>query len=77
MLNLSISYKMLVRIVGILLLFYGLFLVFSALLAQTNMSGDQPYSGLLLFWDTGRILSYIFYGFPLSCLLSINLCWRC
>jgi hypothetical protein len=37
----------------------------SALLIQTEVSGDQQYIGLLLFWDPGEILAYVFYGFPL------------
>lgn len=65
MLRLSVSYKTLLRIAGLLLLLYGLFLVVSSLLIQTEVSGDQQYIGPLLFWDPGEILSYIFFGFPL------------
>jgi hypothetical protein len=65
MLRLSISYKILIRIAGLLLLLYGLFWVVRALFVQTDVSGDQQYIGPLLFWDSGQILAYIFYGLPL------------
>ncbi len=65
MLRLSVSYKLLLRIAGLLLLLYGLFWVVSALFVQTDVSGDQHYIGPLLFWDSGQILAYIFYGLPL------------
>src|SRR5690349_20054091 len=65
MLHLSISYKTLFRIAGLLLVLYGLFYVVSAFFVQINVAGDQQYVGPLLFWDSGSILAYIFYGFPL------------
>lgn len=65
MLHISISYKTLLRIAGLLLVAYGLFWVVSALFVQITVVGDQQYAGPLLFWDSGEILAYIFYGLPL------------
>jgi hypothetical protein len=56
---------MLLRIAGLLLILFGLFWVVSALFVQTNVIGDQNYSGPTLFWDAGETLAYIFYGLPL------------
>ena len=65
MLNLSVSYKTLLRITGLLLFLYGFFWVVRALFVQIDVSGDQQYIGPLIFWDSGQILAYIFYGLPL------------
>lgn len=65
MLHLSVSYKTLLRIAGLLLLLYGLYWVIRALFVQIDVGGSVEYSGPVVFWDAGEVLSYIFYGLPL------------
>jgi hypothetical protein len=62
MLNKSVSYKSLLRIVGILFILYGLYLIVRALTSQIEVSGSLQYSGPDLFWDPGEVLTYIFFG---------------
>lgn len=65
MLRWSLSYKMLVRLAGIVLLLYGLYWVVLALFTQVDQGGAVQYHGPLLFWDATPIRDYIFFGYPL------------
>ncbi len=49
MLNKSVSYKSLLRIVGVLFILFGLYLVIRALTSQVVVSGSVQYSGSDLF----------------------------
>jgi hypothetical protein len=62
MLQKSLSYKSILRIVGIVLLLYGLYWVIRDFTAQVVVVGDQQYSGALIFWDPGEVWTTIFYG---------------
>jgi hypothetical protein len=62
MFNRSVSYKSLLRIAGILFLFYGGYLIARALTAQIVVSGDMEYSGPIIFVFPGEVWTYIFYG---------------
>jgi hypothetical protein len=62
MFNRSVSYKSLLRIAGILFLFYGGYLIARALTAQTVVSGSMEYSGPVIFVFPGEVWMYIFHG---------------
>ncbi|HVB21115.1 MAG TPA: hypothetical protein VNG51_04135 [Ktedonobacteraceae bacterium] len=62
MLNKSVSYKTLLRIVGVLFILFGFYLVIRALTSQVEVSGSVQYSGSDLFWNPGEIWTYIFFG---------------
>lgn len=62
MLQKSLSYKSILRIVGIVLLLYGLYWVVRDFTVQVVVVGDQQYSGALIFWDPGEVWTTIFYG---------------
>ena len=58
----SLSFKSILRIVGIVLILYGLYWVIRDLTVQTVVGGSEQYSGALIFWDPGEVLTSIFYG---------------
>lgn len=62
MLQKSLSYKSILRIVGIVLLLYGFYWVIRDLTAQTVVEGSEQYSGALIFWNPGEVWTSIFYG---------------
>jgi hypothetical protein len=62
MLNRSVFYKSLLRIVGILFLLYGIYLIVRILTAQNTPPGVLEPSGPLIFADPGIVCLYVLYG---------------
>jgi hypothetical protein len=62
MLQKTVSYKSLLRVLGWCFLLYGLYLVLLALTAQIEVSGSVQYTGAIIFWDPEYVRNYLFCG---------------
>ena len=62
MLQRTVSYSSLLRILGGCLLLYGLYLILLALTAQFQEGGSVQYSGPLISGDVMGMEDYLFYG---------------
>ncbi|GHO67928.1 hypothetical protein KSC_068200 [Ktedonobacter sp. SOSP1-52] len=62
MLQRTVSYKTLLRIVGACFLLYGLYLVVVVFTAQISSRGSIEYDGPLVFEDPNAVINYIFCG---------------
>jgi hypothetical protein len=73
MLNKTLSYRSLLRVIALLFICYGLYLIVCALTAQINVSGSVNYQGPILFEDPGVVWLYIFFGsfFPANPIFPI------
>lgn len=62
MLQKTVSYKSLLRVLGGCLLLYGCYLVVLALTAQIEVSGSIQYTGPVIFEDPETVRNYLFCG---------------
>lgn len=62
MLQRTVSYKTLLRIVGACFLLYGLYLIVLVLTSQISSRGSVQYDGPLVFEDPNVVMNYIFCG---------------
>lgn len=65
MLQRTVSYKSLLRIIGGCFLLYGAYIIVLALTAQVSVSGDVQYTGPWIFEDPIGVRNYLFCGGPL------------
>jgi hypothetical protein len=75
MLQKTVSYKSLLRVLGWCFLLYGLSLVVLALTAQIEISGSVQYTGAIIFAEPEEVRNYLFCGglFPGNPLLPVVL----
>jgi hypothetical protein len=73
MLNRTVSYKSLLRVVGTCFLFYGFYVIVLLLTCQIDISGDVQYTGPLIFEGPIDVRNYLFCGgsFPGNPLLPL------
>ncbi|GHO72749.1 hypothetical protein KSD_05200 [Ktedonobacter sp. SOSP1-85] len=62
MLQKTVSYKALLRIVGVCFLLYGLYLIVLVLTAQISTRGSIQYDGPLIFEDPNMVWNYLLCG---------------
>lgn len=62
MLQRTVSYKTLLRIVGVCFLLYGLYIIVVVLTSRMSARGDIVYDGPWVFEDPGAVMNYIFCG---------------
>ena len=62
MLQRTVSYASLLRVLGECFLLYGFYLIVLALTAQITVSGSVPYTGPLIFEDPNGVRNYLFCG---------------
>jgi hypothetical protein len=62
MLQRTVTYSSLLRVLGGCFLLYGLYVIVVALTAQYQIGGSTQYSGPIIFGDAMGVENYIFYG---------------
>jgi hypothetical protein len=62
MLQRTVTYSSLLRILGVCCLLYGLYVIVLALTAQIVVGGSIQYSGPMIFADAMDVENFIFYG---------------
>lgn len=62
MLQRTVSYKTLLRIVGACFLLYGLYIIVVVFTSRMSARGDIVYDGPWVFEDPGAVMNYIFCG---------------
>ena len=62
MLQRTVSYKSLLRIVGWCFLLYGIYLIVLVLTSQVFVEGSVNYTGPMIFWYPMSVRNYLLFG---------------